>query len=71
MAATVYRKGANTRNTLKRQIKRLLGPRNRLLKGYLDLSARPLAFIEEARSAIEICRDDWDIDFALLDKNNP
>lgn len=71
MAATVYRKGTNARHTLKRQLKRLLGPRNRWLKSCFELSSRPAAFLEETRSAIEMCQDDWDIDFALLEKNNP
>ena len=68
MASNVYQKYQPTKNSLKRYMKRLVGPR--VLRTCLEVTARPAALIEEARSVIDLCKEDWAIDFDFMDKNN-
>lgn len=69
MQSSVYQKIGRSKSGLARRMKRLVGPRNKLLRGYVTLKDRSTLLLSEARSAIEICQDDWDIDFTSYQKD--
>ncbi|AGH96086.1 hypothetical protein [Pseudobdellovibrio exovorus] len=69
MQSHVYQKSNRVKGGLARRVKRLVGPRNKILRGYLSIKDRSTLLLTEARSAIELCQDDWDIDFTYTQKD--
>lgn len=73
MQSHVYQKSSRGKGGLTRRVKRLVGPRNKILKGYQSIKDRSTLLLSEARSAIELCQDlyqdDWDIDFTFTQKD--